>query len=60
MKDGIVLIVSHFFTDTQAKDGHCPDCGRPIKKIREQSYFFRMSKYVDRLLQYYDENPRVY
>lgn len=46
-----------FFTDTQAKDGHCPDCGRPIKKIREQSYFFRMSKYVDRLLQYYDENP---
>lgn len=46
-----------FFTDTQAKGGQCPDCGRHIKKIREQSYFFRMSKYADRLLQYYDEHP---
>jgi len=46
-----------FFTDTQAKGGICPDCGRPIKKIREKSYFFRMSKYVDRLLKYYEENP---
>jgi methionyl-tRNA synthetase len=46
-----------FFTDRQAKEGKCPDCGRPIGKIREKSYFFRMSKYVDRLLQYYEENP---
>lgn len=46
-----------FFTDTQAKEGTCPDCGRSIKKIREKSYFFRMSKYADRLLQYYEENP---
>ncbi|SFJ35124.1 methionine--tRNA ligase [Thermoflavimicrobium dichotomicum] len=46
-----------FFTDRQAKDEKCPDCGRPVKKIREKSYFFRMSKYVDRLLAYYEENP---
>lgn len=46
-----------FFTDRQAQGGKCPDCGRPIQKIREKSYFFRMSKYVDRLLAYYDENP---
>lgn len=46
-----------FFTDRQAKDGKCPDCGRPIQKIKEQSYFFRMSKYADRLLAYYNENP---
>lgn len=46
-----------FFTDKHAKDGRCPDCGRTIKKIREQSYFFRMSKYADRLLQYYEEHP---
>lgn len=46
-----------FFTDTQAKEGTCPDCNRAIKKIREQSYFFRMSKYADRLLKYYEEHP---
>ncbi|MBA4601235.1 methionine--tRNA ligase [Thermoactinomyces mirandus] len=46
-----------FFTDRQAKDGKCPDCGRPIQKIKEKSYFFRMSKYADRLLAYYNENP---
>jgi methionyl-tRNA synthetase len=46
-----------FFTDRQAKDAKCPDCGRPVEKIREKSYFFRMSKYVDRLLKYYEENP---
>ena len=46
-----------FFTDTQAKEGRCPDCGRSIKKIKEKSYFFRMSKYADRLLQYYEEHP---
>ncbi|MEH7416749.1 methionine--tRNA ligase [Neobacillus drentensis] len=46
-----------FFTDRQLVDGHCPDCGRPVEKVKEESYFFRMSKYVDRLLQYYEENP---
>ena len=46
-----------FFTDRQAEDGKCPDCGRDIQKIKEKSYFFRMSKYVDKLLAFYDENP---
>lgn len=46
-----------FFTDTQTKGGTCPDCGRAIKKIKEQSYFFRMSKYADRLLAHYEQNP---
>lgn len=46
-----------FFTDRQVTDGRCLDCGRPINKIKEKSYFFRMSKYVDRLLTYYEENP---
>ncbi|ULT57117.1 methionine--tRNA ligase [Neobacillus drentensis] len=45
-----------FFTDRQLVDGNCPDCGRPVEKVKEESYFFRMSKYVDRLLQYYEEN----
>lgn len=46
-----------FFTERQLKEGNCPDCGRPVEKIKEKSYFFRMSKYVDRLLAYYEENP---
>lgn len=47
-----------FFTEYQAKDGNCPDCGRPVEKVKEESYFFRMSKYADRLLQFYEENPQ--
>jgi methionyl-tRNA synthetase len=46
-----------FFTDRQLEDGKCPDCGRPVEKVREESYFFKMSKYADRLLQFYEENP---
>ncbi|WP_124726301.1 methionine--tRNA ligase [Staphylospora marina] len=46
-----------FFTERQAKEEKCPDCGRPVEKIREKSYFFRMSKYVDRLLKHYEEHP---
>jgi methionyl-tRNA synthetase len=46
-----------FFTDRQVKDGKCPDCGRPVDRIKEESYFFRMSKYVDRLLKHYEDNP---
>ncbi|MGP3562290.1 methionine--tRNA ligase [Geobacillus sp. BK01] len=46
-----------FYTERQLVNGNCPDCGRPVEKVKEQSYFFRMSKYVDRLLQYYEENP---
>ncbi|BDG45472.1 methionine--tRNA ligase [Parageobacillus sp. KH3-4] len=46
-----------FYTERQLVDGNCPDCGRPVEKVKEESYFFKMSKYVDRLLQYYEENP---
>ena len=46
-----------FYTDRQLVDGNCPDCGRSVEKVKEESYFFRMSKYVDRLLKYYEENP---
>lgn len=46
-----------FFTERQLVDGNCPDCGRPVELVKEESYFFRMSKYVDRLLQYYEDNP---
>ena len=46
-----------FWTESQLVDGKCPDCGRPVTKAREEAYFFRMSKYADRLMQYYDEHP---
>lgn len=46
-----------FFTATQAKDGICPDCGRPVQQAKEEAYFFRMSKYVDRLTEYIDTHP---
>ncbi len=46
-----------FFTERQLENGNCPDCGRPVELVKEESYFFRMSKYVDRLLQYYEDNP---
>ncbi|MFK5710672.1 methionine--tRNA ligase [Lysinibacillus boronitolerans] len=45
-----------FFTETQLVDGNCPDCGRPVHKVKEESYFFNMKKYADRLLAYYEEN----
>src|SRR5690625_5747718 len=46
-----------FFTERQLDDGHCPDCGKQVEKVKEESYFFKMSKYVDRLVRYYDEHP---
>ncbi len=46
-----------FFTDLQLNEGHCPDCGKKVEKVKEESYFFKMSKYADRLVQYYEENP---
>ncbi len=46
-----------FFTETQLVDGKCPDCGRPVQKTKEESYFFKMSKYQDWLLQYIEEHP---
>ena len=46
-----------FFTATQVEGGKCPDCGRPVEKSKEEAYFFRMSKYVDRLIAHIEENP---
>jgi len=46
-----------FWTELQLKDGMCPDCGRPVEKTREESYFFKLSKYQDWLIQYIEENP---
>ncbi len=46
-----------FFTERQLKDGKCPDCGRDIEKVKETSYFFKLSKYQDRLLKHIEGNP---
>jgi methionyl-tRNA synthetase len=46
-----------FWTESQLVDGKCPDCGREVKPAKEEAYFFKMSKYADRLMQYYDEHP---
>jgi methionyl-tRNA synthetase len=46
-----------FFTERQLDNGRCPDCGGPVDNVKEESYFFKMSKYVDRLLAFYEENP---
>ena len=46
-----------FWTELQLKDGCCPDCGRPVEKTREESYFFRLSKYQDWLIDYIKANP---
>lgn len=46
-----------FWIERQLTDGKCPDCGRAVELLQEESYFFRMSKYQDRLLKYIEENP---
>ena len=46
-----------FWTETQLKDGKCPDCGRDVQKTTEEAYFFKMSKYGERLMKHIDENP---
>lgn len=46
-----------FFTESQLVDGKCPDCGGEVKPAKEEAYFFRMSKYADRLIAHINENP---
>ena len=46
-----------FWTESQLVDGKCPDCGRECKPAKEEAYFFRMSKYADRLIDYINEHP---
>lgn len=45
-----------FWTQGRLEEGNCPDCGRPVEMLKEESYFFRISKYADRLLKYIEEN----
>lgn len=46
-----------FWTESQLVNGKCPDCGREVKPAEEEAYFFRMSKYADRLQKFFDDNP---
>lgn len=46
-----------FWTETQLDHGNCPDCGRPVEKTKEEAYFFKMSKYADRLIEYIESHP---
>ena len=46
-----------FWTDSQLNEGKCPDCGRDVHKAKEESYFFKMSKYADKLIKYIEEHP---
>ena len=46
-----------FFTERQLTDGKCPDCGRDVEKLKEESYFFKLSKYQDRIIKHIEENP---
>ena len=46
-----------FWTETQLVNGNCPDCGRPVEKAKEEAYFFKMSKYADKLIEYIENHP---
>ena len=54
---GYCMPCETYFTETQLVDGKCPDCGREVKKMKEESYFFNMKKYQKRLEEFYKENP---
>ena len=56
MKVYIVFLAKHSLLGTQLVDGKCPDCGREVKAMKEEAYFFNMKKYADRLLKYYEEH----
>ena len=47
-----------FYTEQQLIDGKCPDCGREVKPAKEEAYFFKMSKYTDRLIKYIEDHPK--
>lgn len=48
-----------FWVENRLEDGHCPDCKRPVELVEEESYFFRLSKYAPRLLEYIEEHPEL-
>ena len=49
-----------FFTESQLVDGKCPDCGREVQPAKEEAYFFKMSKYADRLIELYQYTSGIY
>ena len=51
------MLFRSFWTETQLINGKCPDCGREVHEVSEEAYFFKLSKYQDRLVKYYEENP---
>ena len=57
MKGCIAHPCESFFTESQLVDGKCPDCGRPVTPAKEEAYFFRMSKYAPKLIEYINEHP---
>lgn len=56
-EDWYCMPCENYFTETQLVDGKCPDCGREVHEVSEEAYFFKLSKYQDRLVKYYEENP---
>ena len=46
-----------YYTESQLNEGNCPDCGRPVQLLKEESYFFNMKKYADRLIKHYEDHP---
>lgn len=56
-EDWYCMPCENYFTETQLVDGKCPDCGREVKKMKEESYFFNMKKYEGWLKDFYKENP---
>ena len=57
MKVNIVRLVNHFFTESQLVDGKCPDCGGEVHDAKEEAYFFKLSKYADRLIEHIETHP---
>ena len=57
IRDYIVLLVSLFGLRHNLSDGKCPDCGREVNEVSEEAYFFKLSKYQDRLVKFYEEHP---
>jgi methionyl-tRNA synthetase len=56
-EDWYCTTCEQFLTELQLVNGRCPNCGRPVEKLKEESYFFRMSKYQEPLLKYIEEHP---
>lgn len=56
-KGNYCLPCEAYWSDSQLEEGNCPDCGRPVQEMSEECYFFKLSKYADKLTQYYEDHP---